>query len=267
MVIIWRQVNSGLDAWQIRSSQRMGRPFICLINSEPLSIFNHQRGNEINNLMMPTTLFHSHTHTHSHTYAYKHKTMLKSKCPFIVALIMSTGRDNFLDLWSTCYLRYFGKQRAFLFDLEVPFSPFPFCQLRCVPVKSHRAAWVHTAPQSSVAVISQPPVPCSSDLNLQFGAWASRCTPPCGSAPPPLSLTRIASILPLVKLTSSLNYANKAIVICICTACRHVEWRGWGWVRGCWGWCQLESQSTKEEHPQTRHTCTNRNTYLWALNV
>lgn len=72
MVIIRRQVNPSLDAWQIRSSQRMVRPFICLINSEPLSIFNHQKGNEINNLMMPATL---HTHTHAHTQNNTHKQM------------------------------------------------------------------------------------------------------------------------------------------------------------------------------------------------
>lgn len=56
-----------------------------------------------------------------------------------------------------------------------------------------------------------------------------RCTPPGGSAPPPLSLTRIASIPALVKLTSSLNYANKAVVICICTVWWHVASEGLGW--------------------------------------
>lgn len=62
----------------------------------------------------------------------------------------------------------------------------------------------------------------TSDLNLQCSACFPRCTPPCESTPPLPSLTRIASILALVKLTSSLNYANKAIVICICTGWWHV---------------------------------------------
>lgn len=62
----------------------------------------------------------------------------------------------------------------------------------------------------------------TSDLNLQCRACMPPLYSPCGSAPPLLSLTRIASILALVKLTSSLNYANKAVVICICTARWHV---------------------------------------------
>lgn len=39
----WRQVILGLGAWQIRSSLRKGRPFICLINSELLSISSRQK--------------------------------------------------------------------------------------------------------------------------------------------------------------------------------------------------------------------------------
>lgn len=58
---------------------------------------------------------------------------------------------------------------------------------------------------------------------------------PCGSAPPLLSLTRIASILALVKLTSSLNYANKAVVICICTAQWHVVLGVGGGIEEGWG--------------------------------
>lgn len=63
----------------------------------------------------------------------------------------------------------------------------------------------------------------SSDLNLQRRSCVSHYTPPCGSAPPLPSLTCIAGNLALVKLTSSLNYANKAVVICICTAWWYVE--------------------------------------------
>lgn len=198
MIIIRRQVIPSLGAWQIRSSQRMGRPFICLINSEPLSIFNHQKGNEINNLMMA-----------AHTHTCAHKTILMSKCPFIVALIMG-------DIWSNYYLWYIRKSEAFfLFDARISFSQFQFCLLCHLPVKWHSAAWVHTDPQRSGPVISQLPY-----LRPKFTVQGF-CAPlysPCGSAPPLLSLTRIASILDLVKLTSSLNYANKAIVICICTA-------------------------------------------------
>lgn len=94
-----------------------------------------------------------------------------------------------------------------------------FNSLCCVPVKSLGAAWVHAVPQRSGPVVSQLPY-----LRPKFTVQGS-CAPlysPCGSAPPLLSLTRIASILALVKLTSSLNYANKAVVICICTAWWHV---------------------------------------------
>lgn len=211
MVIIRRQVNPSLDAWQIRSSQRMGCPFICLINSEPLSIFNHQKGNEINNLMMPAPTQHTHTCTH--------KTILIRKCPFIAAVIMSKWKGIYSDIWSNYYLWYIRKQGAFfLFDAGIPFSQFPFSLLCRVPVKSHSAAWVHTVPERSGPVISQLPY-----LRPKFTVQGL-CVPlysPCGSAPPLLSLTRIASILALVKLTSSLNYANKAVVICICTVWWH----------------------------------------------
>lgn len=69
---------------------------------------------------------------------------------------------------------------------------------------------------------------CASDLNLQCRAQIPlHCTPLVGQPSPLLSLTRTAGTLALVKLTSSLNYANKAIVICICTARWHVA-RGEG---------------------------------------
>lgn len=113
------------------------------------------------------------------------------------------------------------------------------CSVR-PPVKSHSAAWVHTDPQRSGPVIAQLPYP-TPKFTVQ-----GLCAPlysPCGSAPPLLSLTRIASILDLVKLTSSLNYANKAIVICICTARWHVAQGGWWQRRGRWWWVGGEGGS------------------------
>lgn len=137
-----------------------------------------------------------------------------------------------------------------LFDAGIPSFQFPFSLLGCAPVKSHSAAWVHTVLERSGPVISQLPY-----LRPKFTVrvlYVPLYTP-CGSAPPLLSLTRIASILALVKLTSSLNYANKAVVICICTAWWHEAlgvgaaqkkrrnlWRGgarwWVGGRGDHGW-------------------------------
>ena len=157
MVIIRRQVNPSLDAWQIRSSQRMGRPFICLINSEPLSIFNHQKGNEINNLMMPATPpppAHTHTHTCAHTQNNTHEQMSIYR-----RFDYEHRKRHLRDIWSNYYLWYIRKQGRFflLFDKRILFSQFQFCLLCCVPVKSHSAAWVHTVPQRSGPVISQLP--------------------------------------------------------------------------------------------------------------
>lgn len=77
-------------------------------------------------------------------------------------------------------------------------------------VKSPSVAGAPADPQRARPGVSQLPY-----LRAKFTVQGL-CSPR-GSAPPLLSLTRIASIQALVKLTSSLNYANKAIVICICT--------------------------------------------------
>ena len=218
MVIIRRQVNPSLDAWQIRSSQRMGRPFICLINSEPLSIFNHQKGNEINNLMMPATPPPpAHTHTHVRTL----KTILMSKCQFIVGLIMSTGKGIFVIY-----------DQIIIYDISENKGGFFYCLIRgscslsfnsacsVVSLLNHTVRRGFTLFHRGLGLSFHSSH--TSDLNLQCRACVPPLYSPCGSAPPLLSLTRIASILALVKLTSSLNYANKAVVICICTARWHV---------------------------------------------
>ena len=63
------------------------------------------------------------------------------------------------------------------------------------------------------------------------------------------ALTRIASIPGLVKLTSSLNYANKTMVICICTVPWHVAVRSTGRERaqGCHGQ-DMEHSSCDSQH-------------------
>lgn len=118
-------------------------------------------------------------------------------------------------------------------------------------VKSPSAAGAHTDPQRAGPVVSQLPY-----LRPKFTVQGL-CSP-CGSAPPLLSLTRIASILALVKLTSSLNYANKAIVICICTASWYAARGGVGVMRGCESKHRLiqRFQCTQTNIYALRHICT-----------
>ena len=214
----------------------MGCPFICLINSEHLSIFNHQNGNEINNLMMPATpppppprlLLLKHTHSHTHTHTHTHTT--QTKWPVIVAFNyeLHSGRLQ----RNVCLIKIYdspeNKEHVCFFELMPESHPLSF-HSACVSDKSHGALWVHTVPpRSGACYFTGSHLPY---LRPKFTVRGLVCppppTPPCESTPPLLSLTRIASILALVKLTSSLNYANKAVVICICTAWWHVE-LGWG---------------------------------------
>lgn len=88
---------------------------------------------------------------------------------------------------------------------------------------------------------------------------------PCGSAPPLLSLTRIASIPALVKLTSSLNYANKAIVICICTAARGVGALMAGGGGHGWNPLMLRGQLIKAPPHVKVPVCTHKQTYIHTL--
>lgn len=120
-------------------------------------------------------------------------------------------------------------------------------------VKSPTAGGAHTDPQRAGPVVSQLPY-----LRPKFTVQGL-CSP-CGSAPPLLSLTRIASILALVKLTSSLNYANKAIVICICTA-------SWYAARGGVGWRDERLRIKAPPHTKVpvhtdKHICTE--TYMYC---
>jgi len=174
---------------------------------------------------------------------------------------MSTGKGIFFsDVWSNYYLRCIRKQRALFIWGEDPVLSVSIL-LCCVPVKSHSASWVHAVPQRSGPVASQLP-----SLRPKFTAqrWWAPLSSPRGSAPPLLSLTRIASILALVKLTSSLNYANKAVVICICTARRHVV-LGVGRRRRkqCVGGQLIKAPPHAKVPSQSRTCmCTNTTTYL-----
>lgn len=160
MVIIRQQVNPGLDARQIRSSQRMGCPFICLINSEPLSIFNHQRGNEINNPMVPT----AHAHIPAQTKQIS---------------IYNFDYEHVYILWNLWFIR---KQRFLISFCSSCFAHF---------VKPPEVAWVHAVPQKSKPVIPQLPIPQTKIYRA--GLVHATALPPHGSAPPLLSLTCIAS--------------------------------------------------------------------------
>ncbi len=152
MVIIRRQVNPSLDAWQIRSSQRMGRPFICLINSEPLSIFNHQKGNEINNLMMPAPPYTRCTHTHTQNNTHEQMSIYRS--------FDYERRKRHLQ-WYMIKLLFmiYQKTGSFFYLWESHSLSFnPACS--AVSLLNHTVRrWVHTVPQRSWACHFTAPIP------------------------------------------------------------------------------------------------------------